>query len=450
MYIVNFMLSILVMLLVQSCGPSNEGPPPLPTNKAPEFHKVESKLSDEIEKYELSCSVDKCDKFVGMLVTQQDKMRWRCSAFFIDEDIMATAAHCLPSHLKTPGKSCENDLFIFLAQRNEPLGCKEILEVDQLSSGEFDYAFIKVDKPQERLFPISIQRQGRYNKQKIKILKVDPIKGDIYRGQISETKCELNNDSMISLYFNGSRTPQFQYSGCETVSGNSGAPILNFKNQVIGIHHSSIKPNSNLSLALAPQTAKGKVQEFGSATNFGCLCPVGDAYRRCLYYKSCRSQNNREHLLSARQRNLDRLIYGHNKVDGFERLNKSLNHEKSKNYFQWTPQILFEEVKKDQGELKQLKMYLSYRPSCLKEEWKFKDLPVKNNALVYDDVPLCELDYTLSSSLRLMSISQAKNKSCPSLKATFRLTDSDELGMISDYENKAQLFTIPRSIPKCD
>lgn len=450
MYVVKLWFSMLAVLLIQSCGPSSEGTPSLPSGKSPESHRVETKLSEEIDKYELTCEDGHCDKFVGMLVTQQDKMRWRCSAFFIDDDIMATAAHCLPKQLQKPGRSCEKNVYIFLAGQNTPLECREVLEVDQLSSGEFDYAFIKVDRPQKRPFPVSIQREGRYNKQRIKILKVDPMENDIYRGRLTQTQCQLNNDSMVSLYFNGPRTPQIQYSGCQTVSGNSGAPILNFKNQVIGIHHSSIKPSSELSLAFASQTAKGRVDEFGSATNFGCLCPAGESYRRCLYYRSCRSQNDKEYLLSARQKILDRLLYGNNRLPGLEQLDQTLNFESSRKYFNWTPQLLFKEVQGKKGNMTQLKMYFSYRPSCLKNEWEFNDLPLKNNTLTYEDIPFCEVDYGLSSSLRLQSISSEGSTKCRNLKASFKLEDPNKLVTTSRYAHETRPFSMPRSIPYCD
>lgn len=440
---------MLAILLIQSCGPSGEGPPALPSGATPKVQQVQTKLSEEIDKYQLSCEGSNCN-LVGMLVSQQGKMRWRCSSFFINENVMATAAHCLPAQLKTPGSKCKNDIYVLLANQSAPLHCREVLDVKQLSFGEFDYAFIKVERPHKRPLPVSIQRQGRYNKQRVKIIKVDPVKDDVYAGKIKETQCELNNNSMISLYFNGPRTPQIQYSGCQTVSGNSGAPILNTNNKIIGIHHSSIKPNSPLSQALAAKTTKGYVDEFGSATNFGCLCPVKGSYRRCLYYKSCRGQMNHDHLMSARQKSLDRLTYGHNKVQGLRPLKTAHGFTYSKKYFNWTSQILFKQKKDKKGHLKQLKMYLTYRPSCLKNEWKFNDLPLKEDALHYNNIPFCEIDYKLSSSLRLESISSSQNTSCQKVKAIFELENPNKLIITSQYGNNIHPFMMSRSIPYCD
>lgn len=441
---------ILTVLLIQSCGPSSEGPSGSLSSHTPKFNSVKTQLYEDIEKYSLECNERSCPDFIGMLVTQQNKMRWRCTSFFIKDNIMATAAHCLPKELNRPGQSCKDKVYVVLEGRKKPLNCKKILQIEQLASGEFDYAFFEVESQAGPKFPISIQRQSRYNKQKVKIAKVNPLSDNIYKGQIDETKCELNNNSLISLYFNGPRTPQIQYSGCKTVSGNSGAPILNMSNQVIGIHHSSIKPNSPTSLALSRRTTNGKVDEFGSGTNFGCLCASGSSYRRCLYYQSCKSQNDKNYLLSSRQENLDRLSSGPKRLHGIDKISEAHSLVTDEKYFEWTSQILFQEVNNKKGQLLDLKLYLSARPKCLKNGWKFKDLPIKNNTLKFNDIGLCEIDYTLDSSLRPRSASSSKTTRCNQVDARFTLEDPNNLIIKASYETKSSLFATKRAIPYCD
>ncbi len=147
-----------------------------------------------------------------------------CTAFLVSGDLIITASHCLYEEngdlTKTPitfraGPSGEKPL----ASSNAYI----IQSFKNFTNREFDWAILKLDYPiGETLGHISIARGFEINEQ-------IRIAGFSYLNQVPYHMYEQKNCSIKEII-----GTQF-YHNCDSSRGDSGSPILNDKNQLIGI-----------------------------------------------------------------------------------------------------------------------------------------------------------------------------------------------------------------------
>lgn len=442
----NFVFLFLLGFLA-ACGGSGGGAPN--SNGQSSTNSLGLELQKTIQQYSLECADPKdCPESVAMLVMSDHKKTWTCTGFLIDHQTIATAGHCLPADLSARGRSCQGRIYALFpeqtANTRTPFECDEILEVERGAEGDYDYAFLKLKQTYPAPFFPKINRDNRLNGQKTYIYKVDPSLVQPTKGVLSKTSCELRDSSLLSITFSSTRSSQIQYGGCLTVSGNSGAPVMNNRGEIVAIHNSSTKPSSDLALILSQYSKPAQTNEFGTATNFGCLCRQGESYRRCLMSSSCRSQNDAEYLLGNRQLVLDR------KWSQYQRrlkLPEQMNQQISDDQFEWQTTLHFEQSAKD------FQLYLTKRPVCLKPEYKFSDIPFQRNKLVKKNIPVCHLQMTLDASYEITSLSTDETK-CSLREVHFELNHPIDLELKAQIinernEKKLNPFSMGRKIPYC-
>lgn len=162
-----------------------------------------------------------------------------CTGTIIDYDKVLTAAHCVYNpdtkqfyRNSTIYPGVNKDEFPFESADS----IEYIVPEPYIHSGnsKFDYAIIKLDKPIGQ----NIEKLDIKN---IKYTKGKPIKVIGYPvDKLEETgtvsQYEMNGRVLSEDIFN-------LYYDIDTTSGQSGSPILNSKNEVIGIHIGSYRTN---------------------------------------------------------------------------------------------------------------------------------------------------------------------------------------------------------------
>lgn len=437
---------LLLLGFLAACGGGGSAPSHQSKSST---QKTIINLQKTIDQYTLECADETdCPDNVAMLVLSDENKTWSCTGFLIDKQTLATAGHCLPADLSARGRSCEGRIYAVFpeqtANTKTPFECDQVLEIERGAEGDYDYAFLKLKQTYPAPFFPKINRDNRLDGQKASIYKVDPDLTQATKGVLSKTTCELKDSSLLSLTFSSPRSSQIQYGGCQTVSGNSGAPVINNRGEIVAIHNSSTKPTADLALILSQYSRPAQTQEFGTATNFGCLCPQGESYRRCLMSSTCRSQNDVDYLLGNRQIVIDRKWSRYK-----ERLKMpdEIKQHRLDDQFEWETTLQYEQTEKE------FQLYLTKRPVCLKPEYKFSDIPFQKNKLIKKDIPVCHIQMTLNATYEISKLSTDEAK-CSLREIHFELNHPIDLELkakIINGRNQKKLnpYTMGRKIPYC-
>lgn len=172
---------------------------------------------------------------------QDQSLSYGCSGFLIAPDILITAGHCVYA-VNNPneelrhetGKACEAFTWLFdyqvnalgqLQTQNIPgsklAKCKEIIYAVQNQKSPFsDFAIIKLDRAMKRPF--------------LKLSDKDPVlnEGVFTIGYPFGTPAKISFNAKVSV---SNPAQQSFLTNLDVFEGNSGSPVFNQKNEVVGI-----------------------------------------------------------------------------------------------------------------------------------------------------------------------------------------------------------------------
>lgn len=264
-----------VLLFFFSCGKN-----PARTDssgKEETFKKETFTLTDEIyekpadgfknwaSSQEIYCEKD-CPEAIATVWNGSGKTFGFCSGFLIQDDIVVTNRHCIPSGLKYNGANCSESMQIsFLDKAGERLDydCSEVLWVssaDEKKLKGVDLAYLKL-KESAQIEPVNIQWSEPFHFSQVEIWKVDFQKGS-KRYLIDSEQCSLEPI----------RPPQGRENllleDCSIQHGNSGGLIWNGADKALGAIFAFFDEEEAAKLDLEPYTGLG--------SSFECVCPPNE------------------------------------------------------------------------------------------------------------------------------------------------------------------------------
>ncbi len=251
---------LIAILIIQGCSQSssdNGTPYRDPT------YETSNDLKKELESAPLDCENAGCNKaefesigLVGMLVegrmTDSSYRIGQCTGFLYGAgDIVGLNSHCISDSMWNLKDDCKNYLGIKFPETpghpSEVFMCEELLYRSDIGkdSNPFDikadYSYFRI-KPTSRK-PLGLAPQPSKPKELISVRKVNPI--DLKSqmgGHLDYAYCLLQNDSFLNVKYGNewSDTGLAVSNGnsCKIIHGNSGSPVLNSQNQVIGFAQS--------------------------------------------------------------------------------------------------------------------------------------------------------------------------------------------------------------------
>tara|TARA_B110001454_G_scaffold219194_1_gene251297 strand:+ start:51683 stop:53140 length:1458 start_codon:yes stop_codon:yes gene_type:complete len=255
-------------LLTISCAKNNdtETHDPFPT------YDANSPLGKELSAAILKCANSECEsnktdfESIGLVAFARDgyvpknssyKMG-RCTGFLYgSNDIVALNSHCITDAMWENRSSCGETLAIRFPETpghpTEIRSCTEIIYRSNIKEASVfainaDYAFFRIKPVNRVVLPLATSPTD--GKQLVSVRKVNPPPNSkTLDGYLDYARCQTLTGSLLnSKYYNQwaetglAVKPENSYSPCSIIQGNSGSPVLNARNEVIGFAQSYATP----------------------------------------------------------------------------------------------------------------------------------------------------------------------------------------------------------------
>lgn len=316
----SFVLCLLFLLLtVISCKKSSKSsspPPHIPKN--PELSDLASreKFNNFVNNHRVSClngdDLDNCPEGVARILIYVPQKLGGCTGFLVDKDIIATNYHCLVSYFGRKDQNLKHDFAVFFPQtkskKMERFAISSIIEhtkyfIHNPTLGTSDYAFLKLERGVDReIIPMSFDSPKNGDKTAIWSYNFYNVLEDpnhLY-SILEKEECQLERESLLGLHGKTADDLLIFLSPCNVKPGNSGSPILNSNGKALGIIYGGkkkameyldeMKHGKLLRRLMGKSSPKNKkistrniyeglsrLDSFGLATNFRCLCPGNPA-----------------------------------------------------------------------------------------------------------------------------------------------------------------------------
>lgn len=282
--IYNPLLSIsllpIISIIISSCAPI-----PREEDNDKKYFNGRHSLEGVLRLAEISCNDPQvCPENVGLVINFSQKTLGyevgSCTGFLVAPDIVATNSHCvenssissnypfLESKIKLEN-NCPKHLGIKFANRiagehRREYICKEMIFKSDYSDNKItenaDYAYFRIETTPRK--PLVISREGVDNHETLHMIRVTSNTkltnffdvGHYLRKKFESSTCQ--NRYGININLNGVNrwSPTSTLLNCSIYQGNSGSPVFNQNNQVVGILHAGVWPRS-------PESQDGRRQD---------------------------------------------------------------------------------------------------------------------------------------------------------------------------------------------
>jgi len=276
--------SLTVLLLAAACARSNGGPAvadPLAnapaSGQSPDQLSVPNEVANAISAQTSLVCKGACPPALAMSIAslrQESKtLLYRCTAFLVSPDVIATNAHCVPADLHTVNASCAGRMSFYFGSPSETVSCDRVVSIseDSKSNLQPDYAFLRLGRTVQRQ-PLQPSRKGAADNEAFTVYSVDPaVVNGQHVGVLNSRTCAAVQRSLLTPQFTNDFADVFT-TVCSMNLGNSGSPVIAQDGTVRGLLHG---------IRTTPTTAyKGykmpaAFDQLAFATNFSCaVSPV--------------------------------------------------------------------------------------------------------------------------------------------------------------------------------
>lgn len=182
-----------------------------------------------------------------------------CTSFLVQNQVVAANDHCLPPEMRKKGAACEGLQIVFPKTKlfqQEFIPCERVLDVSLNRNAVMapDYVFLKLKnktlRPNFQLMRTGFQDQQSYT--------IWSFFFNSTGGSLESQTCKASFTSLNNPYATSPKSSLFHLISCPSVRGNSGSPVLNSSNQVVGI-------------VSAIESAETMKVPTTSGTNLACL-----------------------------------------------------------------------------------------------------------------------------------------------------------------------------------
>ncbi len=279
----------LAMAFLGACsGPSTNRPLYQPHSGTQTFTSVEN----ELRTAPLVCdSPAACPENVGMVYSAENLNSFpkpqvlKCTGFLVQDNIVATNSHCVPDIIKQNQMSCAGLMAIKFVRRGpgqpDVFPCQRLLNYSQFDPTKIlpDYAFFEIART--GIAPLGISQTGIPNRQQLRLVKVVPWEKG---ARLQSEACVSALNSALNFSSASAWSKTSAAINCHSAEGNSGSPVLDKKNQVVGILQSAYKEKQLQEMKrLAPVGTQmpDKLIPNIILTNLACVPhPVNGRYER--------------------------------------------------------------------------------------------------------------------------------------------------------------------------
>lgn len=224
---------------------------------------------------------------VGLLVFHPTPQATAFCTVFAANGHYFTNDHCIPQGLKA-GDDCSKDMEVYFP-RGKRSHCVHL----DFRSGDnnqnmliptYDYAQFSI-KDDLNLPQLEFDQSGVKENQIISIYKMD-FNHDSYTGNIVKDQCEVTLGSQFTPGWNSGTNLNFfsvalenKPSSCHIIPGNSGSPLLNSQNKVVGIMQKAATNETSFGQLLMNIIKRPTMvlPQLGLAGNFACINLPGES-----------------------------------------------------------------------------------------------------------------------------------------------------------------------------
>lgn len=282
--------TLLIGLLACGKKTGQSGPNVTPPPRGEENPDQQVDLDVVMRGQKLVCEDrGECPSSIAKIVINARKEVKYCTGTLIDNQHLLTSAECLPKNLRINNINCSKSIFFVFAEntehQSEVVACDKVVFADNNKFPNYpelwksDIALLKLKLPSKRA-PLKLNKRG-INERFYKVWKVDTQTDKI--GTLTKTNCQILRNSFVNpLSSNGFSNMQVAMD-CELVLGNSGAPLLNRKMEVLGtfskemdeVHYNYLESANLLSEEIGSYYHFSNLSclEFNVFHNFGGFTP---------------------------------------------------------------------------------------------------------------------------------------------------------------------------------